>query len=157
MYARSLTPERFLDYIKALGRKKDLSTLAAIARSDLADRDLAAATYVLKADTDSALLFCISLDLKSNCWEAAFWNLKSHPRAKVIGYIKQVCSSRRREVRYLCYTICAEKRWDDIVDEARRDLNDSGGLGLRNVGLEETLGGAAKQYLDAVTRHAPAN
>jgi hypothetical protein len=98
---KALPPEKFDQYIDQPGREKDFKALEALYRADFAldptqkgyHSNYAAMVYCRNLDPERAVAFCASLDLGSSAWAAALIGLRDHPRAKVIGYIKQVATS----------------------------------------------------------------
>jgi hypothetical protein len=151
---KALPPEKFYQYIDQLGREKDFKALEALYRADFAldptrkgfESSYAATVYCRNLDPERAVAFCASLDLGSWAWGAALIGLRDHPRAKVIGYIKQVATSSIPHVRCSCYTLCRSASWDDLLEQARKDLTNTSPHGLDGM-FTATVGDVARDYI----------
>jgi hypothetical protein len=109
------------------------SYAAMIAAANVEDRD--------------AVGFCSQFQLGSRNWGAAFHRLERRPRALVMPYIRTVCASGAYQVRYICYSVCLNAGWDDLLDAAWVDMfNDTifEGKGL----TEKRLSDMARPYVD---------
>jgi hypothetical protein len=147
--ARDVGP--FIDDLVARRRVRDLE---AIARSQTPFHWCAAAGLVKLLDADQAISYCTSLELDSMNWQTAFLVLGSHPKDKVIGYVKQLATSADPGVRYWCYKLCRLAKWPDLLGAAQRDLKTTDPVGsVANVPWSAarvpTLDKEAAAYIEA--------
>lgn len=135
------------DCISRLGKAKRFRDLAIIYNSDVSGGFYAVTVHVRELDPDRAIALCSRFELASGNWIAAMRGLPSHRKADVLGYIRQVCTSTDPMVRAVCYWICLNSDWGDLVDYAQEDVDATypliGGLWQRP---GETLGSFALQY-----------
>jgi HEAT repeat protein len=110
------------EYIDSLAARKDWKGLLAIADADINGSEDALGVYCRQLDAARAIALCKGYRHQSWKWEIAFASLQAHPRKLVISYVKQVADSPSAAVRCHCYSLCKAAGWDDLVDEARRDL-----------------------------------
>src|SRR5262249_50997864 len=136
-FAKKLSESDLAKYLEELGKKRDFASLTAIYQSDIPNRGLAVGVYARYISSDKVVAFCTTFELRSWQWRAAFWQLHRHPKKKVIGYIKQIATSSLPEARFLCYEICRDKKWNDLLENALRDVHNSSVITLINV--NETL------------------
>jgi hypothetical protein len=145
-YCKSLSKSRYYEFVRSLGRSRELATLLRIMESDLDERSYAATVYALKSPSDKVVAFCKRFPVESDNWTSAFYVLGYHEKSAVIRYIKQVGASKSPRVRALCYKICTKARWGDLVHLAERDKADK--TQLPEFGIGETLGRIARSYVE---------
>ena len=102
---------------------------------------------------EESVVLCTNLEIASADWMAAVSTLSVHPKERVIGYIRQVSTSQNLLVRYACYKLCKDCRWKELAKQAEVDLENRELLPLVQGGVNETLGKAAKRYLEAIAEH----
>ena len=62
----------------------------------------ASMTYVQMVSSEAALSFCSRFEKGSGKWYSAVTFLQSHPKEKVIGYLRESAQSQDRLVRCHC-------------------------------------------------------
>jgi hypothetical protein len=151
-YLRSLNKTSLVAYCAELEKKHDKRCLRIIAEADVEYSYIAAGNYVALLTPEDAIAYCTRLDLGSAIWSSAVYALQKHPKADVIGYIKQVATSKIREVRYICYQLCRATGWDDLVPFARQDIidNDTTEPILPNMPFGASVSGQARKYLQSI-------
>jgi len=145
-----------LRFIHELGEKKDLEALRVIVNSNLRIEggkggeygEYAAGVYARSLEPDLAIAFCSRLPLGSGRWATALLGLTRHPRAKVIGYFKQIVTSKNTYVRYLCYRFCLDKGWSDLLPFAKEDVSSEEGVNGLSLPRGITIGRMARDYVE---------
>lgn len=99
-------------------------------------------------ESKEAVLFCMQWKPGSEEWEAATWGLTTRRRANVCPYLKQMCRKGSPAVRRWCYAICCKAGWQELVEYAKKDINDKTQM-ADAIGV--TLGFEARQYIKIVT------
>jgi hypothetical protein len=133
---RSVRPEVDLDqlstykakaYIEQLGREKRLDTLLYLAYSKQPYALDALAVYVSSTDASDAVRLCRCCGPRNGDrrWEHAFHALSAHRSEQVLDYIKQVHRAGDASVRMHCYLLCLRVGWDDLLEQAEADKNDT--------------------------------
>jgi hypothetical protein len=147
LYARGLSNKQFYPFVDKLGKKKRFKQLEAIFRARFPHSDYAATVYAREVDADKVIGFCSKFPLDSSNWYGAFWGLKSRPKNKVIGYIKQIATSSDPMVRIMCYKVCSDAGWGDLLKNAKNDRKSNfPAIGPGNR-LGDTLGKIATRYI----------
>jgi len=151
-HVRSLPIGKYIHLIDQLRKQKNLRSLRWIYTSNLPNSSIAAGAYAAAIDSDKVIRFCADLELTSDNWIEAFYSLRLHPKRKVIGYIKQVATSSIPEARYMCYVVCESKAWKDLNHIALQDVKSKYRIVGAGATASETLGQAAKNYLEKISR-----
>jgi hypothetical protein len=153
-HIKTLSGDAFLEYIEDLGRKRDFDALESLYNTDICkgkgyNSQYAATVYCRCLDPDQAVAFCARLQLGSGPWIAATLGLLDHPKEKVIGYLKQIVTSKSPSVRCYCYMYCSRQRWNDLVGQAKLDLGDHSFHGIPG-SFYSTVGDIAQAYIDRI-------
>ncbi|MBI1916598.1 MAG: hypothetical protein HYS12_17960 [Planctomycetes bacterium] len=156
---KRMSPLDLDDFVGELGARRDFDALRAIYNSSFPCSSFAAGEYARRLEADKVVAFCNSLPLRSaNCpllsanWRAAVYALRCHPRAKVIDYLRKLAESPSPDVRYLCYSVCMGERWGDLVEVARKDIDNYSEVNLPNLGEDElTIAQTARKYIQKIT------
>jgi hypothetical protein len=140
-------------FVERLGKNKDFESLAAIYQSTVYNHEYAANVATENMPHDKAVAFCSKFEPFSQNWKAAFRALKSHPKEAVIAYVKKLGMSSNPYIRVQCYELCMRAGWDDLVEAAKRDLNNPLPVCLcpiNALGNRETVGWHADIYVGTI-------
>jgi hypothetical protein len=141
-----------MKYMDRLGKAKDFKALEVMYKSNFGGSSYAANVTAQELDSDKAVVFCTTLGLGTSNWIDAMFGLRCHPKDKVIGYFKQMASTRCPEARYYCYILCSSEGWDDLVPYAMDDVNYKGPFSIPHQGLFDSLSATATEYIDKMKK-----
>jgi len=151
---KDMNREEFTNYLAGLSKAHrigDLRTLAT--HHELTPFGvLAVGEFARQLSTDELIVYCCKSSLGSMPWRVAFYAL-SQPerhREEVIEYVKQIATSSNPDARAVCYWICARRKWDDLVAQAKNDAASKDKVeGPTNTffGIFNQLGDVASYYL----------
>jgi hypothetical protein len=135
-------------FLVKLANRKDFKALEAIYKEDFPYSHWAAGEACRVFETDKVVGFCKKFEINSPNWREAFLALDNHPKKKVIRYIKEVAKSKNPEVRFVCYKLCLNAGWNDLLKQAKGDVDKMDILPFPNQGRDEmTIGQVAKKYI----------
>lgn len=148
-HCKNLRPLELYVYLKELGDRNDLASLTAVSRANFPGNSMAVEQIVRILETDKVVGYCRSLEVDSPHWQQAVLVLDYHPKQAVIGYIREMATSPIPIVRYYCYRVCMRAGWDDLVNYAELDLNNTSYVGFvpNQSDDEVTICQVAQKYL----------
>lgn len=118
---RRLPPLEYAKYVEELGRRHNFAALEELCKSHFG---YAITVYTESLGDKEAIAFCKSFPVGTYEWDHAFWGLSAHPHDAVIGYVKKTCNTKDSWVRKSCYSLCLKAGWDDLIENAKRDVHD---------------------------------
>jgi hypothetical protein len=89
---------------------------------------------------------CQTLPSGSEPWRHAFMCLRFYPKSSIIRFLKQCGTHPDPAVRYTAFQLCSYMCWDDLVQEAQRDLDSDFCLVYPN-GKDPSLASLALAYI----------
>lgn|SRR5262245_31709793 len=147
-YCHSLSTLDCYAFIRELGRKNDLRSLEMIYSAEFRISAYAASVASRMVDDKDVVSFCAQFPRNSRKWCAAFYSLSARPKAFVIQYIQQVCDSGDSLLRYHCYRVCSDAKWDDLREKARADIDSKTMFHPPQYRGTVSLGDVARQYIE---------
>jgi hypothetical protein len=134
-------PLEFCDYVQELGKQNNLAALEQLCEAGFG---YARTVYIETLDAKAAVRYCMRFPAGSSQWVYASWGLDAHQKSAVIGYIKDVCRKGDGPVRAECYSLCLKAGWDDLLESAKRDVDD---MTPMSDAIGRTVGSRARQYI----------
>jgi hypothetical protein len=150
-YCKTLSYGDCQAFIERLGKMRRFADLEKIFNSDVDCESYAATVYASELSSTEVVAFCKKFPVGSANWESAFDVLGTHPRKHVIAYVKEIAHSRSPRIRALCYLVCTNTQWEDLIPIAQQDLSNIIVLYFDNL-FPETLGRIAARYLQTCKR-----
>ena len=111
------------EFVRGLGRDKDIGALYAIWRSRLPYHEFACSEIPKLLSVSEALRFCQSCEGQDG-WEEAIIALgegHSSQRERIVKYLITQVRSTDIYVRWGCYACCRSQEWDDLIPYAVTD------------------------------------
>ncbi|QEG30483.1 hypothetical protein GobsT_52880 [Gemmata obscuriglobus] len=68
-----------------------------------------------------AVMFLKTLTEGSRAWHLGALHVPKNPDAAVSAYLKEVVRDKGPEARATCYAVCQERKWPDLLEQARTD------------------------------------
>jgi hypothetical protein len=139
------------DCIRQLGKEKRLDVLQTIARSESSHAPSAAVTAAQRMSPKEHLAFCQSFPVQSGQWRGLLRSLGSRDKATITPYLLQLAKEECAEVRCLCYEVCQQAGWPDLVPWALQDSSSTVVFVRINAFGIETVGDIARLYIHTVS------
>jgi hypothetical protein len=134
--------------VRELARARDIVGLQEICNADIDASTEAVYELIALVDSAEAIALCKRLEKNDRLWIAAYDAITAREKKGIITYVKEVARSSDPWRRSLSYILCKRARWPDLVDLAKKDVDDQTKISFPNQPEDEkTLGQIAKKYI----------